>query len=390
MFKRIFQYLFFIIILYSYLFNPYPIRGGLIKLLYPLICFIPFIGGAKFLIKKNWDFLGLLFSVFLYSFFVYIFGGQNIYVNNLINIVEYFFIPIMIVIIFDKYFTGYKLIDFILLVSLIASCISIFLILNPEINFVLRSIVSRGITDVSEVTRRSYGFSQFLLFTYPLFLGVIVGYLILFGKLIHYILIVIFLIPIAFNARTGFFPIIFSILFLFIFNKNNRGEIINKMLYFILLGFIFNYLIIYVSNEFPETIEWLNEGLTEVTSINNNRSGTIYTLINDMFFFPDSILEFIFGTGHDIYLASNNSDIGYINQIWFGGFLYMFLLLLVYLHIFKKIARSIPLKYSGMLFLTLLIANFKGNGFYSNELTRFLFLLFFYIQFNNRRDFALN
>ena len=96
-----------------------------------------------------------------------------------------------------------------------------------------------------------------------------------------------------------------------------------------------------------------------------------------MIIFPDTIFGMIFGTGKDIYRATvHRSDIGYVQQIYFGGLVYLCLLLFAYYLIIKKYFRAIRNKNIVIaIVLVILIANYKGNALSSNEFVRFVVLV---------------
>ena len=85
----------------------------------------------------------------------------------------------------------------------------------------------------------------------------------------------------------------------------------------------------------------------------------------------------LFGEGRSLFgLDNGGSDIGYVNQIFAGGFVYLSILLSFEYYLFKKYNYCFEDNlFFTILFLTLLVANIKGNAFFvSLGFTRFIIL----------------
>ena len=86
----------------------------------------------------------------------------------------------------------------------------------------------------------------------------------------------------------------------------------------------------------------------------NMSSSNVFVTLQDMILFPNSLEEWIFGTGQFIY---TKSDIGFILQLYYGGLFYLLLLLINYFITIKLIDNKYLFVCS---IIMLLIANYKG------------------------------
>jgi hypothetical protein len=110
-----------------------------------------------------------------------------------------------------------------------------------------------------------------------------------------------------------------------------------------------------------------------------------------MVFLPSTILGYVFGEGR--YLFENRydepSDVGYINDLLFGGFLYI----IVYIGNWQRLmfikAKSYDRNYYILVtasFLLILICNYKGPIFQNNGFLRALLILIFLNILNEKNE----
>ena len=112
--------------------------------------------------------------------------------------------------------------------------------------------------------------------------------------------------------------------------------------------------------------------------INNQLEGTTKYLISDRLFFPEGI-GLLFGTGSRVFgnLTQGvvSSDIGFVNDIFMGGIIYIFILYGAY---YMLIASSISKKQNLLkiiLVIALLVANWKGELFKNSTIIIGLFFI---------------
>lgn len=226
---------------------------------------------------------------------------------------------------------------------------------------------------------RIFGISgEYTFFTpiYHSFLIAVIVYLYLYYKKNFLIFLPFIFIVVALNGRTGLMilaivlPIIF-LLYLFSHLKN-----IWKSLIFLFLIGIFSFAVLQMLKLYmPETYVWLTNGFNDVINFfrYGEKEGNIGILSNYVLF-PEG-MDLIFGTGIRLYgnsLGLPHSDIGYINDIYMGGIVYISILyigILIFL-IFstRKLGKLNSFPYVVICISFLLIANFKGEAMRSGLL----------------------
>lgn len=155
-----------------------------------------------------------------------------------------------------------------------------------------------------------------------------------------------------------------------------------KFKYFLLIPLILAIGIPYMAEKFPETYEWITDAFVDVFRSGDSKEGTLETL-NSYVFFPEDLQTWFIGEGFSrLHNMSKNSDVGYVNQIFYGGIIYFILLFCLYFKIIKRYYRlsTDKIAFVGLL-AAILISNYKGFAFSSNELTRFILISMFALEF---------
>jgi uncharacterized membrane protein YhaH (DUF805 family) len=126
------------------------------------------------------------------------------------------------------------------------------------------------------------------------------------------------------------------------------------------------------------------DGFTEVINLLTGKEGDKkgnVDVLSTMIIFPKTILGLVFGTGKDVYLLSSvgHSDIGYILQVYYGGIIYLVLLLSFIFSISRRLKRSnTQHRWFNYVFIaTVLLCNVKGYFITTNSGMRTLMLLAF-------------
>lgn len=367
----------FWICLYIYLYNPIikPLGFGAVKILL-LISIVFFFLSYKrvfaFLKVFHKEIL-LLFSLLIYIFILQ-FWGQNVsFQNAYIHIVwflEGFLIPFFLFSISPKYEDVEIWKSKIIKVGIVASVITLFLILNPKVNEFLKQNVIIDAFELAEkgkfITFRSFAFAEGSTFPYGIIQGLIIA--ICLPKLKNNPLLILavlsLFVSILFNARIGIAPVIVGVLLVVIFRKVH----FKTVLYFLSIALVGIWFL--TESDFAQknsaSLSWglaaFDEGLG---FISGNGGGTLSTITDKMVFFPKTDEGLLFGEGRDLFVyqydIQNRSDVGYVRQIYFGG---LFFVLLMLTFLFYMVWRYIKVSqdyYFGLLFLlTVLICNQKG------------------------------
>lgn len=292
-----------------------------------------------------------------------LFEMQYLYV---VWFVESIVAPIILLKWFRKEFEEFGVEKLLVYVGALASIVSIFLLLRPELNnFVRNSLISYSGADIERYELvRGFGIAENLLGSYAMIQGIILAIcLMLLSRNSWFALPVIpLIISIAFNARTGLFSIPVALILLFV-----TGRITFKVLASVTLFVVFLILVFTTQNTFlennAETINWLVAGF-EVISDNFSgdfSSGAAGTLIQDEKFVPTNILEFFFGMA-ELGPDATRADNGYYYVLWYGGVVFLLLLLIYIGFMFYRLYRIDSNKYMPlMLFMLLLIFHVKWN-----------------------------
>ncbi len=379
---RLLKYSTLLLSLYIFLYNPiFKILGfGLIKVL--LLFSIIYLLYKKELIKSFIRFrIELIFTVLLIVYSLIVAGlnsGSVVSVpyTHLIWFLECFVIPVFLITCFKDIFDKYSWESIIVFIGFIASCITLFLVFNPEHNLYIRENVI--IDTLDTVVTGDYSFRGFTIaesssYSYGIVQGLILSLCIFSLKrnILFAIPIIPLFISIFFNARMGFSVIFFALILSFIYKKFNFK--------YILIITVFAFTIVYVMLEtelFKEneyTIKWGMSFFTDTYSLlkGNETNSNYEILYQNMFQLPDNFSGLVFGEGNSLFGKKNGSDIGYVNILFIGGFIYLLLMLFFLFYLYARNYKFAEDKIYPVLFLiTLLAVNIKGmaffvpNGFY--------------------------
>lgn len=331
---------------------------------------------GKYLYSYRWELLFFAVIIFL-SFFLSVKNAEGFYICN-VNVITFF--DTLILGFWVKQVIANRDSTIILLkIGIIASLISLLLIFIPPLSdFVRANLRLDGNFDSGFLQFRSYGLSENLTFGYGLVQGLI---LVLCLNRIrinyHYVFFVpAIFISILFNARTGFVPVILYVAYIiFIFRS------IKFLLYLLLFTSLFIGALLYlpIFEGVQETVQWGLDFFTQLYDFvaygNDSESNTLNYLFSEMFVFPETISGIFWGDGA---VVKDVTDVGYFQQINFGGILYCLIWVSFFLYIFHRWKQSCPdLKwFINLLMLSLFISNIKGNAFVTTPFLRTIILLY--------------
>ncbi|MEN6471869.1 MAG: hypothetical protein ABFC62_10430 [Clostridiaceae bacterium] len=209
-------------------------------------------------------------------------------------------------------------------------------------------LVFRAIEDMSGV--RGFGFSSnlFDLFGYAtsilITIAVACG---VFGKRIL-VLAAIFMIPMPLlNARTGLVIAVLGVIIVFVQYFRSSDMLLRKIGTGIVIGISGVALIFvatFIMSQYPSTSEWVMDGIEETKRLvfNQEKTGIYsYLLSSSFWFFPDNLLELIFGAGSiPLYLINRNTDVGYVISVWQYGLIGTIILYVSYFWLFYRANKS--------------------------------------------------
>lgn len=240
---------------------------------------------------------------------------------------------------------------------------------------------------------RAYGISENLTFTYSFVLGLCAGYslILLRRSWLYLFLVPFFIFGVSVNARVGFLGFV-----LFVFYIVVRGGATAKLL--VLLSFlVIAVWLSFFSKNFVQENAWALGFFLEIANFlvyGFSGDNIFAVLVNDHFVIPSSFLDLLFGSGKSIYVgAEQTSDVGYILQLNYGGFLLLMLLFFLVLFMSVRLFKVLGFRhwYSWFFPVSILLLNFKGFIFAMTPGGRFLVLLYIFFIFRElmkkRRQF---
>lgn len=357
----------------------------------------------KILNIKN---LFLLFFIFLYVIALFIFKNHSfsfIY-SNIVLIVESIVIAIYIAYFFFKNkYDNNKLLLSIVSIGLIQALFAILMFCVRDLQeLFIKLCIYRGFDPVPFEQFKNYrffGFSSELTFTMPI-VQILITYIALIkvkfnikNQLVLKIIISLLLLFSAIiNARISIVILLicFFLYYIFtIFDKKTslkKKKIVNLIVLSCILGIIILFLINSIFN--IEQLDWILTSIKEILMIFGIKIGSVdeintFSLLFNSIKFPN-IKDIWFGLGINIFNTEfYRSDIGYLNNIWYGGIVYCIAIYTCFLKFIfskKKIMKN-DLLFKLILIFVFFISNIKGNVFGVNSLFNFTLL---YI-FNDRR-----
>lgn len=386
--KSIIGIILFYIVLYIYIYNPAIRLLSLasLRLLYPfmLLWLLRYSSNVKRMLdfyKKDFIYFVLLI---LFTFFYSVVGGDAIFFKNtLLLLLDGYVLGLFIVFINNRCFPNITIDQSLYTVSCIAALISLILFLSPGLNEFVRNNFSLEDTDRRYFLYRCFGFASGLTFDYGIIQGLALVYCIHFRRsVISRLLIPVFLLSVLFNARTG---IIMPILYV-VYNSIFKFKIKYWFLIIIIVCCVvalFNSEYYY---EYENTLIWIMEGFYEISDsvlgTDLATFNTLETLSENHLVFPKTFFDWLFGTGVNLYTATDiRSDSGYIIQLNYGGLLFLSLIIGLLLHTvynIKKYCNKNVFYMITFVLLTIVVCNYKGTLYSSNSVLRLYFLLYVY------------
>lgn len=388
-------YILLLIILYLYIYNPVFTFVGFgfvnilmaLSLLYTLFCWYR----VKFYLRDyRTEFLLSLVMTLYVTIICTLNGTEQIGFKLVIWIISTVLLPIFLIEIFICRQKNIVFFDTIILVGFIASLISCAALFYPPINTFLRSIqVTKEVTDFAEtqMTFRYFGLAINLSSAYGYVQGLLASLCLLRLDKTHkryafYFLTMV--ISVVVNARTGLFPIALTIIYMMLnmILKFNLLGIVKLLLSGLALFSLLTFLL-FLNKEIGEFV------LDFFIQIGNmlffEDTGFEDSAYYRMILIPETLQGLIWGEGRS--LMGDGSDIGYVNQLFVGGVIFVTMLLMYEYLLYKKIVkRSKEVVYATIFFLSILIFNYKGVDFYISSAFMKLWMLYYFILVHNLRN----
>ena len=386
------RYLLLLLCLYVYIYNPiFQVLGfGVIKiLLFISLIYILISNKLSFIITNYKNEIIFTYFLITYAFISAVFGDGSAIVTpyqHLIWFLECFIIPCFLLFFFKDIFKKISWESVIIITGFIASVITLYLVLNPDLNIIIRNNIIIDTRDTviradAAGDYRGFTIAESSMFGYGVVQGIILVLCLYFIRknFLNIIPVIFLFISIIFNARIGLAVLIIFIPLLIIYKRLKLSNLIILCVllisgYYVLSGMDF-------FEEYKETLEWgMNFYKDAESYLRGEEKISNYTLLVEyMLFFPKNLSGLIFGEGRNVYGLGIGigSDIGYVNQIFTGGLIYLSLMLAFLGYSFKRLySHSTDKLIPVLFFLTIIAVNIKGIVFFIPH--GFLRLISFY------------
>lgn len=396
--KKILSGCIYIVLLYIYLNNPLlSMTGGIgaSKLLYPILGVVILLNNrlfARYLKVFKTESRFYLFFILCAAFQVILGGEVAVLRSNLVALVEVILLPFLFVILSDNLFRHCNLsvLRAVLIVGAVGSVISCISITFPQVNYYIinvLTVVPKKLLSMYEY--RGFGLSDELTYGYGIIQGVILvlGMCEISSNKWFFAFLPFMFISIIFNARTG---IVVAIVGIICYTLVQRKSI--NLLFQVIAVIVLLYTLPYVISDVgvsSASMEWGMQVFDQITDVVQSKSldsGTAGILFGRMFMLPENLFQWIFGRGYMFFGKSRilgfDSDVGFINQLNYGGLLYFLPMMFMVVYIVKRLWKCGYKEFAVLFAATFVIANIKGPFLLNSGGFRLLMYIYILILWN--------
>lgn len=245
---------------------------------------------------------------------------------------------------------------------------------------------------------RGYGFSTKLTSDFGYIQGLMAVFIVYYfaDKKWTLPIAILLLLSALFNARTGFLLGVIGCGVTLFFQKRLSSFffiIISGVVIIALFPSILAYVIERTGLGYGTTF-WLTTFFGDISSVSRGGSivdtGVGETMFVNMFILPDSFVSWFIGNGYDIFHGSPRgySDLGYIRQLYYGGLIYLGVILAYAYFMIKRLYMSGEKFLSILFLLSVLILNTKCSLFWDTGgvLGLLVFVYYFVIYSKNTQN----
>ena len=314
--KKLLFYILSLCLIYVYLHNPILALTGIgaIKFLYLLIPFL-LVPNAICLIKQNQNILSCYLIILIYCILITLVGGSPTFIyTTIVAIIECFFLPILLFFFIQKWDVKFHdVLLGVMIVSCLITCLSLFI---PSFHLFISNLIVKQDVLIDLMTYRGFGLSDGLTYGYGVILALMGGVFLLYLEKYKwiYVLLPILGLSILVNARVGGLILILNIL---IFCGMNFVKGMKFFALFCVVLYIFSF--VNITFESDLTTDFIKQFFLElgdfVGGTDNARGSTADVIFNDFLVWPRTFEEWVVGRGYSVFLATDNSDIGFIIQL---------------------------------------------------------------------------
>ena len=276
-----------------------------------------------------------------------------------------------------------RLIRAIMIVSAVASCITMLCVFFPELdNYVRTQLIQYDEENyLYENARRGFGIASTLTSHYGYIQGTVIAICPFFLKENKWFVFFIpfIILSILVNARTG---IIIATWGIMVYSFVSRQKIALPLVAIVFIMYFYLEDIMIALNFNPETIAWIMDFSDQMGDISSGDfSGeTASTMTGSMVVWPSDVVEWLVGKGVVLYhnpFATEHTDVGWFIQLNYGGLFYIFIFFTPFVIMAKRLARLDMRILMIILAGTVVIVNTKSSIFPNTGEFTFLMLLYF-------------
>lgn len=325
--------------------------------------------------------LFLLFLIAICSLFIYIIHREDsiLLKYDVLLLLEVLICPYALFVYFEE--KNRICLDKVLIITaIIASVVSVFLLLNPQLAYDIKNNILKFPEDlIDKFLYRGYGISDGLLFSYPVILGFCASFLLLgfYKNKFNIVFILLLFLSILANARSGLVPVFVGSLILLLFDIKRFVKLSSfiavTVIVFsgVIVAFMSDNVIVDAAFQWGmSTFDILGDFLS------GEQSENVEVLLNDMVVWPTTFHEYIVGSGRYLFTGYNvNTDVGYFLRLNYGGVLYLLFWLQLLIFMFRRLFHLNKLV-ALLLFISLLYLNYKSDFFVVNPASRFFFMVY--------------
>ena len=392
--KDFWKYFIVVLVLYLYIHDPYIYFGGMrmgsIKLLY-----IPTI---LLLITKSYKVKAFLKvfnterNVFIIALgFIIIrtlLGGEPIYLWDWVgSFLEVMIVPCFIIRFMSSSGFGSfeSMAKSLLVVGAVATVISMLCLSIPPVNDFVRINILHFTSDMRafEHSFRGYGISESVSSQYGYVQGIMVVLGVMFIKSNRWFLYFLpfVLLSALVNARTGAIVAVLGIVLYLVYNKNYSYSLV---IIAVSALFILNFdavLDLIIPNE--KTRYWIKDFIEQMDAVMDEGvegSRQASTLFGHMFILPETTEEWIIGRGFNLRandMGLDNSDVGFIQQLNYGGLIYVFILVGLIIYATRRLFVTKHKFFAFFFLLVFVIINIKTHYLLNSGAFRVMMLTYY-------------
>ncbi|MGM0883312.1 MAG: hypothetical protein ACQEXQ_20035 [Bacillota bacterium] len=361
------------------------LRSHLILVILLLIMIIPFLLSKRdvMIVKNKHIFylcLGIVISSVYYACRAAIVGSDLRLIQNNYIIVQILHVIIIINMIKRVGYGKEYAIRLLMNLGVIQGLICIGMVLFPSFRDIALNLYYNGENEnVFISASRIYGISSDYTFFTPVFHGLLAVVAFIFAvfksyKYLYYIPFI--LISILLNGRIGLIIFVFGTFIGFTLIILKGKKLLKIIQYTFLFITIITFSLYFIKMVAPGTYSWIESGFEDTVLLFSTKEleGNYVSLFGTMLYWPEGI-SLLWGEGHRVYGEHGAtrgfypSDIGYVNDMFMGGIIYISLL---YISVFKFLLVKIRDNdntfnvindvLSIVLVFIMLLSNYKGES----------------------------